>query len=65
MTRPKAERDSRFSSKLTPEVAARVRADHAGGVPMSEIAKRLGVNRSSVSAILSGRTYKVVPEPTP
>lgn len=62
MTKPRAEPDRRFASKLSPEVAARVRADRAAGRPLSEIARELGVNRSSVAAIVSGRTYK--PEPT-
>lgn len=63
MTRPKLEPDRRFASKLTPEVAARVRADRAAGKKsLGEIARELGVHRSSVSAIVAGRTHK--PGPT-
>lgn len=65
MTRPKPEPDRRYARKLTPELADRARADRAEGVSVSEIARRLGVRRPSIQAILAGRAYRVqTPEPT-
>lgn len=65
MTRPKPAPDTRFARKLTPELAAKARADRAAGTSVSEIARRLGVGRASVQAILAGRAYRVQkPEPT-
>lgn len=65
MTRPKSAPDLRFARKLTPELAAKARADRAEGVSVSEIARRLGVKRPSIQAILAGRAYRVqIPEPT-
>lgn len=62
MTRPKLTPDRRFASKITPEVAAQIRIDHAAGKSFGVIARVLGVCRSSVSAIVNGRTHKV-PQP--
>ena len=58
MTRRKAVPDTRYASRITAEQAAQVRADHAAGVAMGEIARRLGVRRSSVQAIVQGRTHR-------
>lgn len=65
VTKPKTDPDRRFASKITPAQAAQLRLDHAAGVPVSELARRLGVARSSVQAVLGGRSHKVpTPEPT-
>lgn len=62
MTKRKDSPDTRFAGKITPEQAAVVRVDRAAGVPISEIARRLGVRRPNIQSILAGRTHKVIPE---
>jgi predicted transcriptional regulator len=67
VTKRKEAPDRRFARRLTAEQAAQVRADVGNGVTVSEIARRLGVARSSVQALLAGRTHRVqIPaEPVP
>ena len=63
MTKPKLDPDRRFASRITPEQAAQVRADHAAGKTITEIARALGVARSSVRMVIDGRSHKVqIPE---
>lgn len=60
MTRPKLNPSTRYAAKLGDEQAAAARRDHRDGVSMGEIARRLGVSRSSIRAVVEGRTYRQV-----
>lgn len=60
MTRPKRNPDPRYGRRLSTEQASAVRRDHRDGVAMGELARRLGVSRSSIRAIVDGRTYRGV-----
>jgi len=62
MTKPKTNPDVRFRCRITAEQAARVRLDRAAGRSLTEIAKELGVARSSIQAIVAGRTHRVSTE---
>ncbi|MEO7034931.1 MAG: hypothetical protein ABI548_13575 [Polyangiaceae bacterium] len=58
MTKRKDSPDCRFASRITPEQAEQVRLDHAAGKLVSQMARGLGVQRSSIRAIVSGRTHR-------
>lgn len=57
MTKPKRNPSKRYAAKLTGR-AAEVRALHGDGVAMGEIARRLGVSRSAIRAVVEGRTHR-------
>lgn len=58
MTKPKRSPSKRYAAKLDGVVAAGVRRDHAAGVSMGAIARRLGVSRSAIRGVVEGRTHK-------
>lgn len=60
MTRPKQNPSRRYGRRLSTEQAAAVRRDHVDGVAMGELARRLGVSRSCIRAIVEGRTHRGV-----
>jgi len=59
VTKPKPDPDTRFRSKLTPELVAQIRQHRSEGVSVAELARRHGVARSSIAAIFAGRTHRV------
>jgi hypothetical protein len=63
VTKPKESPDPRFRSRITPGQAEQARKDHAGGKSLTEIARALGVARSSVRMVIDGRSHRVeIPE---
>lgn len=44
-------------ARLTPELRAKAVSLRAQGVPVAEIARRIGVHRNSIHRVLSGQTW--------
>lgn len=62
MTKSNPNPDTRYAGKITPEQAEQVRRDRAAGKSIGEIARALGVGRSSIRAVIEGRSHR--PKPT-
>jgi predicted transcriptional regulator len=58
MTRAKLHPDTHYAAKLTPELAAEVRRQHQEGRTIGELARRLGVSRTAIRAVIEGRTHR-------
>lgn len=57
MTRIEANHDRRYAAKLQPAPA---RGDRHAGVAIGESARRLGLSRWSIRAVVEGRTHREV-----
>jgi hypothetical protein len=49
-------------ARLTRQLAAEIRQDHAAGVSVAELARRHGVARGTITAIVKGRTWLEPPD---
>lgn len=56
---PRGERQA--MSRLTAEMVAAARVEHASGVTQVELARRFGVNKSTMRRAISGKTWGHVP----